>query len=1026
MILNTGGVINAAQLTDIADLDAILMMGQAGMRGGHALAEVMTGEVTPSGKTVDTWAADYSDYPSAEGFSKNDGNVETEDYSEGIFVGYRYFDTFGIDPIWEFGYGLSYTDFEFTTATNAPIDIDYDNRTITVKANVKNTGTEYSGKEVMQLYVSAPEGDISKPYQELVGYAKTEEIEPGDSDDVEITFTFDDMASYSEKEAAYVLEEGDYILRLGDSSRNTFVAGILHLDKGVKTEQLSNLTFGKDNNNKIDDDMEGKKHNHITYAGEAEEIDNSPVINLDSEKINTLDNKSGFDESINAYTTEKDVYVPSDGVHEQTAYVLENAEEYKTLVDVYKAPAGKRTEALYKLIAQMSYEELATIAEGIGMGGFTGAVGTDKIGDTYVNTPGAAGETTFKYFDKYKIPNTVLSDGPAGIRITQEFVREGKTYYQFATAFPIGTVLAQTWNVDLIEEVGKAVGEEMVEFGVTMWLAPGMNIHRNPLCGRNFEYYSEDPTVAGETAAAITNGVQSNKGVGVTLKHYTTNNQEENRNQEDNRVSERAMREIYLKGFEKAVKKANPMAIMTCYNKINGTFGAGNYDTCTNILRGEWGFNGVVMTDWMSAEEDKNSMHAGNDMIQPGGSPEDIYRYLDDTDVPEWGDDGYVTISEGYSWWGTITYTPNWREFTPSEDGESIVVSKEAAIKYADMGVDSDATNEDLIKAALAKGLNENVKDYVDDGIAEVTVTKRDTDTASFAVTYKGDYTPNELNLGDVQRSVFNILKVVMASNQFGLTLGKDSAEYTFDDYIKEKWTAADKNEDISEEDFEPAEAPVIVPDKPKASDDSAAKYSKETKKAMSENKPTMSANVALDSTYAVEYNQAAPFFGKSVGKDFEKVFGEIKVKVGDKTAKATKIKLVKIKGATPTSWNAAIQIVKTDDKSMNKDVKKLTKVDKKNAANNKLPVQIYAMNLDSAVSENQISDIQIKGSSGKFSLKLKFASTGKKFTAKQKKDTYGNAYVKFEKDKDGNWILESGDLKGTIPKEKVMNDKSK
>ena len=235
--------------------------------------------------------------------------------------------------------------------------------------------------------------------------------------------------------------------------------------------------------------------------------------------------------------------------------------------------------------------------------------------------PGVEMQTSQLYFNSLGIPNTVEADGPAGIRVTAVSTDSNdETVYNYCTAFPIGTLLAQTWNTDLINRVGKAIGEEMVEIGVTLWLAPGMNIHRDPLCGRNFEYYSEDPALTGYVGSAITAGVQSNKGVGVTIKHYITNNQETNRGKVNTSVSERALREIYLKGFEMVVKSAQPMAIMSSYNKVNGTYSCENFDLLTAIPRGEWGFDGMVMTDWVAGNRAgvHGMMHAGNDLVMPG------------------------------------------------------------------------------------------------------------------------------------------------------------------------------------------------------------------------------------------------------------------------------------------------------------------------------------------------------------------------------------------------------------------------
>ncbi|MGN0360055.1 MAG: glycoside hydrolase family 3 N-terminal domain-containing protein [Hominisplanchenecus sp.] len=244
---------------------------------------------------------------------------------------------------------------------------------------------------------------------------------------------------------------------------------------------------------------------------------------------------------------------------------------------------------------------------------------------------GAAGETTQRYGGTLGIPNTVEADGPAGVRVTPVTTdADGKSVYNYCTAFPIRTMLAQTWNIDLLTRVGQAIGEEMAEIGITLWLAPGMNIHRDPLCGRNFEYYSEDPALTGFVGSCITAGVQSNKGVGVTIKHYITNNQETNRSKVNTSVSERALREIYLKGFEMVVRSAQPMAIMSSYNKVNGVYACENFDLLESIPRGEWGFDGMVMTDWGAGGRASidGQMHAGNDLVMPGRTQQRVIDAL--------------------------------------------------------------------------------------------------------------------------------------------------------------------------------------------------------------------------------------------------------------------------------------------------------------------------------------------------------------------------------------------------------------
>lgn len=603
VLLNVGGVVDTKFFSEIEGVDGLVLMSQAGMEGGNALADILTGKTTPSGKLTDTWAKNYSDYPAATTIGDNDGDNKQEDYKEGIYVGYRYFDTFNITPAYEFGYGKSYTSFDVE-----PLTVAADENNVSVTVNVTNTGDTYSGKEVVEVYFSAPDGSIEKPYQELAGFAKTDNLAPGESQKLTVTYKTTEMSSYDEAKAAYVMEDGDYIVRVGDSSRNTKVAGVLTLDKDVVTEQLSNqLTLDK---NWKDLSKTGKTP--YSYKDEAAQIKAAARIALPSAKIKTENNSSKIDEKkVTTYLTAdaaKDYKAAENEVVETVDAVPANTK----LIDVYDGKVSMES-----FVASLDDTQLANLANGIS--------GASTSGDTWGadanSVTGAAGETSQLYFNSLGIPNTVEADGPAGIRVTAETTdKDGNAVYNYCTAFPIGTLLAQTWNTDLVNRVGKAIGEEMVEIGVTLWLAPGMNIHRDPLCGRNFEYYSEDPALTGYVGSAITAGVQSNKGVGVTIKHYITNNQETNRSAVNTSVSERTLREIYLKGFEMVVKSAQPMAIMSSYNKVNGTYACENFDLLTSVPRGEWGFDGMVMTDWGAGNRAgvDTMMHAGNDLVMPG------------------------------------------------------------------------------------------------------------------------------------------------------------------------------------------------------------------------------------------------------------------------------------------------------------------------------------------------------------------------------------------------------------------------
>ncbi|MDO4332161.1 MAG: glycoside hydrolase family 3 C-terminal domain-containing protein [Eubacteriales bacterium] len=627
VVLNVGGVIDTGFLRETKGIDAILLMSQAGNISGLALADVLTGKVNPSGHLASTWARSYGDYPGALTFGHMNGNVNDEYYEEGIYVGYRYFDTFNVTPAYPFGYGSSYTNFEVKTES-----VFADEQNVTVKVTVKNTGDTYAGREVVQVYYSAPQGRLEKPYQELAAYAKTKELAPKEAQSLHISWPLKRMASYDEERAAYVLEAGTYYIRVGTSSRNTHIAAAIALEQEAVTEKLGNrLTL--DCEMKL---LSAKGVVPYSYEGEAKEKETAVKLSVNAAKIpcHVAEYRVGNEEILQKKT---DVVITMDDVR-----------------------AGRAS--LDDLVGQLSVEEMAELCVGTARGGFGGE---SVIGSASALCPGAAGDTTSRMIEDRNIRNIVLADGPAGLRLCKSFMadqngnmipgfgeapipgmeiftgpaqkpeipEDAVTYYQYCTAIPIATLLAQTWDVEAIEEAGDIVGEEMTEFGVSLWLAPGMNIHRNPLCGRNFEYYSEDPLVAGMCAAADTLGVQKHPGVGTTIKHFAFNNQEDNRMHTNAHVGERAAREIYLKGFEIAVKEAQPMSIMTSYNLINGVHTANSYDLLTAIARQEWGFEGLVMTDWgttgsIEMEPGKSfaygssstagCIRAGNDLTMPG------------------------------------------------------------------------------------------------------------------------------------------------------------------------------------------------------------------------------------------------------------------------------------------------------------------------------------------------------------------------------------------------------------------------
>lgn len=584
---NTILVINAGGLLDLSPLDGMEIQGviffcQQGGEGGHAFADLVSGKVTPSGHLSASWPMTYDDVPFGKEFSHLGGNTLHENYREGIYVGYRYYDSFGVAPRYPFGFGLSYTAFAMESA------VQTEQTGVTVRTVVTNTGA-YPGKAVIQAYVSCPAGRLDKEYQRLAGFAKTESLAPGAAQEVSIAFDMSALASYDASRSQFILEKGDYLVRVGESSRDTRAVALIRLD------------------------------------GEVILSEHHPVCPMEN----------SFDE-LHA--------VPHPAPPPDVPVLTVKREAFQTVGYRYGDAPAHSCEKVSQLLAGLSDREKVELCIGSGMD-----LALPK--KRFFLVPGAGGYSTDR-LERKGIPSVSYCDGPAGLRLFDVSVVKGNTVrmvnpamafmralpafarrmmfgnpkkhrplYQYATAFPVGMSLAQTWNTELLQELGQAVQGEMEAFGAVYWLAPGMNIHRNPLCGRNYEYYSEDPLLSGKMAAAITKGVQGKPGSFVTLKHFACNNREVNREQASSNVGERALREIYLRGFEIAVREGRPGAVMTGYNRVNGVYAAENHDLCTKALRNEWAFDGQVMTDWTTEKYMLNSakaLRAGVDLMMPG------------------------------------------------------------------------------------------------------------------------------------------------------------------------------------------------------------------------------------------------------------------------------------------------------------------------------------------------------------------------------------------------------------------------
>lgn len=595
LVLNVGGPIDLTPVLD--EVNNILLISQPGMAVGDSFTDVFLGKSYPSGKLAATWA-ELKDYYSGAEF----GNFDDTHYKEGIYVGYRYFDTLGIKPIFPFGYGLGFTNFEFETIDTYAVKSE-----ISIKVAVKNTGA-YKGKEVIQCYLSLPQGKLDQPYHILVAYAKTKELLPNEKTIVSLNFDLRDFASYNYESSSKILESGEYLLSVGNSSDNTQISASICLKDDITVERVSHI------------------------GGKPDFKDWIPPRKVSVEIPNNCRKIE---------LSKYDFEAPQIPNHSVNNSIKAKAE---------------------RIVEKMSDSDLAYMC----VGNFKEVKSNCIVGNAGIKVAGSAGETSDRFLEN-GLPPLVLADGPAGIRISTKYgkdengvysiepdvltpisdllpdefleqewknrrleARSGEEFEHYFSAIPIGTAIAQSWNLDIAEEFGNIVGDEMEHAEIDLWLAPALNIQRYPLNGRNFEYYSEDPLISGNIAARVTLGVQLHTNKGVTLKHFVCNNQETNRMYSNSVVSERALRDIYLKGFEIAVKKANPMSVMSSYNLLNGLHTSARRDLLEDLLRGEWKYNGFVMTDWIASpnQTEKHKYPAacssaciknGNDLVMPGG-----------------------------------------------------------------------------------------------------------------------------------------------------------------------------------------------------------------------------------------------------------------------------------------------------------------------------------------------------------------------------------------------------------------------
>ena len=551
IVVDSGAQIDLEYVADNDKVQGILFAWQGGMEGGLAIADIICGDVNPSGKLSDTITKSYDCYENKDDFTEN---FKFVNYHDDIYVGYRYFETIPGKKTcvrYPFGFGLSYTEFELSGIKC----FETDDKIIAV-VNVKNTGN-FAGKEVVELYYSCPQGKLGKPSIELGAFSKTKLLESGESELLTLSFdkyylsSFDDLGKI--EKSAYVLEHGKYKFYVGTSLRDV-----------QKTD------FELD----ISDDIVVQK---LTDYCKPRKIDKRLTSDGSYEKLETTDRDYIYGKNELKKVKAPDKAVMFDKVGEDIS--------------------------LDEFVRQFTEDELIDFVGG--------------------HAPtGVANTGCFGGLKRLGVPAVPTADGPAGIRLDTDTG-------VYTTALPCATLLACTWNTELVSKMGAAVGAEMRENNLGVFLAPAMNIHRNPLTGRNFEYYSEDPTVVGKIAAAFVRGVQSEKAA-VSVKHFACNNKEADRFESDSRLSERALREIYLKGFEICVREGKPWTVMSSYNLINGQHTSESWELLTGILRNEWGYDGMVETDWGVKNDPVAEVRAGNDLKMPSGYNNDLKKGLED------------------------------------------------------------------------------------------------------------------------------------------------------------------------------------------------------------------------------------------------------------------------------------------------------------------------------------------------------------------------------------------------------------
>jgi len=712
LVLNSG-MMELASVARMKAVKAIILMGYPGMEAGDCIADIISGAVNPSGRLGCTWAKKYKDYSTCINQSKHK-EVNEIDYKEGIYVGYRYFDAFDVTPLYPFGYGQSYTTFD--------IRLEYFEASwmgINFRVKVTNTGN-CAGREVVQIYCTHPNGKLEKPYQVLNGFGKTGKLKPGDSEEITIKTPIISFCSFDEETTSWIMEKGDYLFRIGSNSRDTKVCAKMILDKLTTIKKVSYVLPPK------------KKLEFLTPPPRAEEeVGYVLVASLSSDDYNS-DKREVIPKS--EFTT----YVPEGSNY--TSYVNNNRYEipFRAHENVeYVQPCGfttffdviKGNVSIEEFVSSLSPEILARLVAGevnesklYSENRFNFEFNFDK------NKLPVAARTTSQFATTLGIPGVAIADGPSGLHIRNTC----------CTCFPSPMNMGQTWDMSAMVRMGRAYGREMEYYDIDYCLAPPLNINRNPMKSRGYEFYSEDPAHAGVLGAGFCMGVKRYEGRDVIMKNLPTFNQENDRHDININVSRRAFGELYLRSFSACQYTIHPAGVINTGNRINGDFATSQRGLNTEIIRDDWGFTGFVMSDWGSRSEKAYDLHAGCDLIMPGFDPDKILEAMMDV-PPTFGEDGYVTVVEKAHLYGIpmIRYE-NWGSFLLDKKGKDFVLTK----------VPADVE------------LSDKVLEKQKQGLCKIDVEMDGTKTITYQGINRGAY----FALGELQQAVIHLLLVIKDS----------------------------------------------------------------------------------------------------------------------------------------------------------------------------------------------------------------------------------------------------------------------